>query len=613
MLKNEWKKLLPGVAATAGMIVFSWILFFLARQSQYGLFRLGGIFFLLLGVIQLILLLFRSEFSPPEAEKMQDDIGKPQESEAEKNSNAAKRSVTDDGKPSPLKRWKKIRRHVPRSSQTMRRSAARLGRKIYRPTEILLLLVSLIGGAIWFGAAAANSTAAEQLSYGHLILLVALFVGTVVLDKLCKHTEATDSFTVMYLRNARAFFTIVRLVLVLILASLTLKLLNLTDIQRYVTYVFLALFYYVAVMSLLSLTVRAIKKELATAPGIVILLPFFNADVKELSVISFLEENTGITLRSLWSIKYVKTLIPYSVVGLALLLWGSTGIVYVQSHQEAAVYRLGTLQEELLEPGLHLRMPYPLEKAEVYDTQTVNKLTIGYKSTENADNVWTEAHGDSEYRLLLGSGNELVSINLRVEYRISDLKQYLSSASNPEKILEGKAYELVTERTINSDLDAMLSTDRESFVQSFRQDLSEDLGQIQTGLSVVSVILESIHPPVEVAEVYQNFIGAEIDAERLILNAEASAAVKVARAEAEYLTVISAAKVDYYQRVADANVEIAEFMAAVEASDTYPDEYKYYKYLEAISTAYGQSKLVIVGPGVDTSRLYFGNLNGING
>jgi regulator of protease activity HflC (stomatin/prohibitin superfamily) len=338
----------------------------------------------------------------------------------------------------------------------------------------------------------------------------------------------------------------------------------------------------------------------------VILLPFLNADIRELAVLSFLEENTGITLRSLWSIRFAKSIVPYTLAGAALLFWLATGIVYVQSHQQAAVYRLGVLQDEMLSPGLHLTLPYPLDKSEIYDTETVNKITIGYKSTTNQDNLWTEAHGESEYRLLLGSGNELVSINLRIEYRISDLKQYLTYGAQPERILEATAYELVTERTINADLETFLSSNREFFAETLKVQLTERIALRNTGLEVINVIMESIHPPVEVAQVYQAFIGAEIDAEQKILEALGKSAETVAKAEALHQQIINNARVNHADAVASAHSEVAEFMAAVEASADHPDEYVYYKYLRAIQTAYRQSALVIVGNGVDTSRLYFG-------
>jgi hypothetical protein len=48
-------------------------------------------------------------------------------------------------------------------------------------------------------------------------------------------------------------------------------------------------------------------------------------------------------------------------------------------------------------------------------------------------------------------------------------------------------------------------------------------------------------------------------------------------------------------------------MASVEANNANKDAYQYYKYLDALSQAYGKSTLILVGDGVDTSKIYFGN------
>ena len=101
-------------------------------------------------------------------------------------------------------------------------------------------------------------------------------------------------------------------------------------------------------------------------------------------------------------------------------------------------------------------------------TQTVQQMTIGYLSDEDQDNLWTEAHGEEEYRLLLGGGEELVSINLRLQYRISDLPSYLKTSADPELIMQGIAYETITARTINTDLFSLLATDRTAFADSFK-------------------------------------------------------------------------------------------------------------------------------------------------
>ena len=85
------------------------------------------------------------------------------------------------------------------------------------------------------------------------------------------------------------------------------------------------------------------------------------------------------------------------------------------------------------------------------------------------------------------------------------------------------------------------------------------------GIDVVSVVLESIHPPIDIAEIYQRTISAGIDAEKYILNAKALAAVTIAKAEKSYDTAVKQANAENYTKVANARSEVAEFMAGVEA------------------------------------------------
>lgn len=559
MKTTQRESVAPAAVASFGILLVSVLLLFLYGQSGYLPYVLSGLLLLMLALVNLLLILFSvdptSRFAPGETEK---------------------------------------------------RSVYGVVVRIFRPMQALLLaeviVVCIVLAAILFFGTPKNAA----LSHWHLVLLATAFVGAVILDKYCKHVPAPDRRIGALLRNARSFLAITKLLTVLLSAAAVLKLVSIADIQRYLSPILAVFFCYVAVMTVFSLAVRFIRKEMASDPGVVILLPFLQADIKELAVLSFLEENTGITLRSLWSLRYMRSLIPFAVLGTALLLWLSSGVVYVQSHQQAAVYRFGQLTDRPLSPGLHFTLPYPFDKSVCYDTQTIQKLTVGYKSTENVDNVWTESHGE-EYKLLLGSGNELVSINLRIEYCISDLNRYLKFSSSPERLLEAKAYELVTDLTISTDLETILSVDRETFADDFKEDLKAKLAPLDTGLSVVNVILESIHPPVEVAEVYQAFIGAEIDAEAKVLAAQGAAAAQIAEAETYRAQWVLGANADYFARISAARTEVAEFMAAVEAYSEYPDEYVYYRYLNAITAAYAGSKLIILGDGVDDSRLYYGN------
>lgn len=576
------------------------------------LYLLSGIFLLMLSLINLLLCLFRFDpkkvFPAPQEKPAEaDPLPEPIAEEIKTEDPETEQEATPEKKrkflPFLKKKPKKEKPKKERDAKSLQETLIR----IYRPVELLLLADVLLICGVLFGYFLAKPAAATGGEYWHVALMAILFVGAIVLGKVCKFAKPDGTFSEMILRNVRTFAALTKVLTAVIALAVTLELLSIVSLQNYVRIGLAFLFYYVEIMIVLSIAVRATRKELGEKPGIVILLPFLKSDREELSLISFLEENTGITLRSLWSIKYVRKILPFAALGAVLVFWAATGLVYVQSHQQGAVYRFGTLQEEMLSPGLHLTLPYPFDKTELYDTESLNKITIGYKATENNDNVWTEAHGDSEYKLLLGSGNELVSINIRVEYRIDDLYKYLKTATSPVRILEAKAYELVTDRTISADLEEILATNRETFALQMKDRLAEDIGKLDAGVKVVNVILESIHPPVDVAQVYQAFIGAEIDAEEMILKAQASSAVRISDAESSAHKIVNEAYIDYYSKIATAQKEISEFAAAVNASAEYPSEYAYYRYLKAITTAYQGSKLIILGEGVDGSRLYYGS------
>lgn len=475
--------------------------------------------------------------------------------------------------------------------------------------SVVLIAVTAIGIHVFFWIMMRRSTTLYNINYLFPVILAVIFVTHIIFEKWCAHVKTgNDKNGAAHLKNIRTAFGTSRIVLILIAAAQVVKLLGFYDLLKYVNIGLAVIFVYITVFIVLSLCVVVLRREFMDEPDISIPMPFSIGKSRELGVLSYLEKNTGITMRSLWSMRMIKQIIPYTVVISLLLFWLCTGVVQIEAYQTGAVYRLGKLCEKTLEPGLHMTLPWPIDRVVVKNTDTVNTMTIGYRSNESGDNTWVSTHGSQEYRLLLGGGNELVSINLRLEYRIDDLVAYLGNCSSPEKVLEAKAYELVTERTIGTDLDDLLSVNRSEFSKSFLEDMKVRLEEYDTGIELVGVVLESIHPPVDIAEVYQNMIGAEIDAEKLILDAQAAAATAIAGAEKQYDTSVNAAKADSYTKIAAAQADVAEFMAGVSADKQYSDAYRYYKYLRAVSRAYGGAKLIIVGEGVDPS-IYLGNLS----
>lgn len=485
----------------------------------------------------------------------------------------------------------------------------RLGNYWYTKRDgwIALLLAGLILGVnCLFWPNVRRPSVTGKLAYWVPVVLAGLFVVSVVLEKLCIHTAARQDCSGRMgaiARNLRGAMALNRIGQLLTAAGTVLTLIGLYDPHTILQILLLVLFLYESVLLVLSAAVRVIRKELTADPS-------FPMSVKAMGssgVLTYLEENTGITMRSLWSVRLIRQLIPSVLLFVVVLTWLSTGIVQVESYQEGALYRCGRLQKEVLEPGLHLTLPWPFDRVEIYDTQLPKKVVVGYVPNGAQDNTWTEGHGTEEYRLLLGDGNEMVSINLMVEYRIADLYSYLRSSASAESLLTAASYEIITERTISSNIAALLAADRTVFSETFRQQLEERLTRYDTGLEVTGVVLESIHPPVEVAAIYQEVISAEIRAKELVLMAEQSAIVEKTAAQQQAIASVSLASTSHHQAIAAAQSEVAEFMASAEAYQTYPAAYRFYKQHAALLQAYEKGVIIITG--VDEANLQIGNLS----
>lgn len=487
-----------------------------------------------------------------------------------------------------------------KAKRRLRRYRAKLGYIKWRnPLAAILMGIVALGIHLVFWRFTALPK--TSLSYVIPVVLAVVFVAAIALEKWCSHAiDQEHPYTAALLRSMMGAFFVLRIAVLISVVTVVLQLIGIFD-ARVIAQVLLGiLLVYETATLAFCVGVRLIRKDLDTKPELLVNLIAMGSDI---NILSYLEENTGITMRSLWSLRLIKQLLPGAILGVVLLLWLSTCFVQIEVHQQGALFRLGKLQSKSLEPGLHMTLPWPFDKTDIYDTGSIQKLTIGYIPTGQQDNTWTKSHGEEEYLLLLGNGNEMVSINLQVEYRIDDLMAYIRSSASPEALLQAQAYEIVTARTIITDLDSLLAADRESFSKTFQQELTQRIAPYNTGLTVVDVVLESIHPPVDIAKSYQRTMGAGIDAGFILLAAENQAQTHLLGAQQQANQIVSNAMTDKYTQLGEAQAAVTEFMAAAAADDAHRDEYRFYKYLDAITKTYQNTTLIIAGEGVDTSHL----------
>ena len=322
-----------------------------------------------------------------------------------------------------------------------------------------------------------------------------------------------------------------------------------------------------------------------------------------------------VSLKSLYTIRYTLAIFPALVLALAVVLLLSTAVFVVQPHQQAAVYRFGRLGPAAIKSeGLHCKFPWPIDRAAIYDVHRVASMQIGYESPGRANYLWTQMHDGGEYMLLLGNGNEIAAVNLKVMYVISDLYAYVTTCTNAEAVLNAAAYNALMSRTINTTLDSFLSVDRNSLSASVLDELSRFCAAEKLGFSVVQVIVESIHPPVDLADVYQRVVSASVDKTTLVTRAQTYAEAKVIEAQRDSTTVVNQARAVQFDKVSAAQREMAVYYAAMEAYRISPRSFQLTRYLDVYEKIISGNKVYVFSPRMENSiaKFVIGRVNTVN-
>lgn len=220
-----------------------------------------------------------------------------------------------------------------------------------------------------------------------------------------------------------------------------------------------------------------------------------------------------------------------------IVLWLATSVVVVGPHQQAIVTRVGQISGGPRGPGLHFKLPYPFGTVERFDVGRVHQIEIGSAPRglkEGAALLWTNPHveeGSKEDFLVTAPtvtagvrnlrgieqadavsipGMSLIGGQVVVQYRISDLEQFVRHTQDPDQMLQRLAEREVNEYFVTHDIDALLGRGRLVAGEALRESIARRARSHALGLEVLFVGLSALHPPQdsEVAAEFHKVVAA---------------------------------------------------------------------------------------------------------
>lgn len=270
------------------------------------------------------------------------------------------------------------------------------------------------------------------------------------------------------------------------------------------------------------------------------------------------------------------------IVGVVAAGWLLTGVYAVDEGERAVVSRLG-VYNRTVGPGVHVRMPNPIEASQVINVtgQRVEGIGFTARGEAIADNP--------EESLMITGDRNIVEIHFRIYYNIKDPFDFVYNVRDPisrddqpgavRQIAESAMREVIGSR----NLEPIITTDRGAVELAVEQLMQQVLDEYETGVQVLQVELLRAAAPSAVIEAFNDVVNARQEAETAINNANRETAA-----------IINQAQGYREQTVREATGEAQRFNAVYAEYRAAPQVTRDRLYLETMERVYQRGNLIIL-------------------
>ncbi len=271
-----------------------------------------------------------------------------------------------------------------------------------------------------------------------------------------------------------------------------------------------------------------------------------------------------------------------------VLLWLASGVYIVQPGEEGVVQTFGRFSS-ITTPGLNYHLPGPIQKVTIVEVERIRRVEIGFRTVGGVskEGVLSEA-------LMLTTDENIVQVELLVQYRIANSRAFVFNVQNPENILITSAEVGLRSTVGQMTIDAVITEERARVQDDTRVFLTRLLEDYGTGIQITDVRLQVADPPEEVRDAFQEVVRALADRERLINEAQAYQNDIVPRARGERQRLIEEATAFKEREILRATGDAERFLSVLGAYRLAREVTRERLHIEALEGILDQVELILL-------------------
>jgi modulator of FtsH protease HflK len=285
-----------------------------------------------------------------------------------------------------------------------------------------------------------------------------------------------------------------------------------------------------------------------------------------------------------------------------------TSVYTIDANENGVVLRFGKYTTTTM-PGLHLKLPFGIDKVYKVMVDYQYKLEFGFR-TEKPDvrTRYSKSNFDDESWMLTGDLN-IAEVKWVVQYKIGDPSAYLFNVRNVDNTIRDVAETAMRLMVGDRSFSEAIQAERIAIADLSRIYMQEILDKYKTGISVQMVQLQGVHPPKPVSDSFNEVNRAKQEQEMTINEAWQAYNKDIYKAEGESKKMVNEAEGYAVKRTNEALGDVALFISILKEYKRAPQITKDRLYLESMESIFSRIKHKVIVDDKLQNFLPFMNLN----
>ena len=298
-------------------------------------------------------------------------------------------------------------------------------------------------------------------------------------------------------------------------------------------------------------------------------------------------------------------IILVAILLIAWLIFG--GPIYMVGPDEEGVVQTFGKYTSSTSPGLHFKLPWPIQTVKLPRVTEVKRLEIGFRTIrQGPPAVYIDASNDvrmlKEAQMLTGDEN-VINSSMIVQFKILNAVDYLFNVINPEETLHDLAEAAERQVLGNRPIDDVLTIGKTEIQIEIAEKIQSMADLYGVGIQVVAVQLQNVKAPREVSAAFTDVATAKEDLSRIVNTSRGYQNEQIPKARGAAAKLLREAEGYERERIAMAEGDAARFLALAEEYKKAPSITKERLYLETMKSVLPRFRKVIIDEGASIINL----------